>query len=251
MQIALQDKKDEIVFDHVTFGYSEERTILEDVSLRIRTGDTFVIVGQCGYGKSTMLKLCCGLLKPQKGTIMLRNRDTGRMLHDELMQMRLDMGYVFQNSALISNLPVSANIALPLRYHTHYTLEKINAIVKSRIQLLQLEGYENAMPASLSMGVMKRAAVARALALMPGLMFYDEPTSGLDPVNTSSINDIIRSFHTGFGITSVIVTHDMKSAFTIATTIAVVAEKRVIFSGTPEELKTTDNPYIKKFFDFS
>ena len=250
MQLFLQDKTDEIAFDHVTFGYTKT-IILKDVSFRIKTGETFVLVGQCGFGKSTMLKLCCGLLRPIEGTVMLRGRDTLRVAREELMKMRLDIGYVFQNSALISNQSVFNNVALPLRYHTDYTPEKINDIVKSRLEMLQLHGYDNAMPSSLSMGVMKRAAVARALALMPSLMLYDEPTSGLDPLNAATINEIVQTLHSGFGVTSVIVTHDIKSALSIATTIAIVAEKTIIFTGTPEEVQKSEDPYIKRFFDFS
>jgi phospholipid/cholesterol/gamma-HCH transport system ATP-binding protein len=247
MQVLSQDKKDEIVFENVHFAYGDN-LILQDVSFRVKTGDTFVIVGQCGFGKSTILKLCCGLLLPQKGSVYLRERPTSRMIHDELMKMRLDIGYVFQNSALISNLSVYSNISLPLQYHTGYTPEEIHKIVLSRIELLNLKGYENAMPFSLSMGVMKRAAIARALALMPGLMFYDEPTSALDPLNALLLNKIIESLHTGFGITSLVVTHDVEAALELATSIALVAEKTVVFVGTPNELKQSDNPYVKEFF---
>jgi phospholipid/cholesterol/gamma-HCH transport system ATP-binding protein len=250
MQLHLQDKGAEIAFDHVTFSYGDN-LILRDVSFSIKTGETFVIVGQCGFGKSTLLKLCCGLLKPREGTVLLRGRDTSRLSRDELMKMRLDMGYVFQNSALITNMNVFDNIALPLRYHTAYPPDKVNSVVRSRLELLQIFGYDNTMPSSLSMGVMKRVAVARALALMPSLMLYDEPTSGLDPLNAATINDIIQTLHSGFSVTSVIVTHDIKSALSIATTIAIVAEKTVILTGTPEEVQKTDDAYIRKFFDFA
>ncbi|MBL8028371.1 MAG: ATP-binding cassette domain-containing protein, partial [Fibrobacteres bacterium] len=201
MQVSTQHKKEEIIFDNVSFHYVEDRPILENVSFTIRSGETFVIVGQCGFGKSTLLKLCCGLLKPCSGSVILRGRDTKLVSHEELHKMRLDIGYVFQNSALISNMPVGANIALPLRYHTDFSPAKIASVVKSRLELLELTGIEMAMPSSLSMGLMKRAAVARALALMPSLMLYDEPTSGLDPLNAASINGIISTLHKGFGVT--------------------------------------------------
>lgn len=251
MQLSRQARANEIVLEKVSFAYGNN-VILKDVSLTIRSGETFVIVGQSGFGKSTLLKLCCGLLKPDEGRVLLRDRDTCLMSHDELMKVRLNIGYVFQNSALISNMNVFGNVALPLRYHTHYPPEKVQAIVRSRLDLLQLESkYDNAMPSSLSMGVMKRAAIARALALMPSLMLYDEPTSGLDPLNAATINEIIRTLGTGFGVTSLIVTHDIKSALGIATTVALVSEKTVVFSGTPAEFQNSKDEYIRRFINFS
>lgn len=247
MQILSQARGEEIVFDRVCFAYGD-RKILEDVSFKVKTGETFVIVGECGFGKSTMLKLCCALLRPQKGSIMLRGRDTGRLLKEELMKIRQNIGYVFQNSALISNMNVFSNIALPLIYHTDYSPEQIRTIVNSRIELLNLKGYEKSMPAALSMGVMKRAGVARALALMPSVMFYDEPTSALDPLNAGILNDIIKSLHRGFGVTSVVVTHDVKAALDLGTTVAIIANHRIIFCGTPEELKKSGDSYIQQFF---
>ncbi len=247
MQVLTHSKKEEIIFEDVSFSYSEEKQVLKNVSFTIRSGETFVIVGQCGFGKSTMLKLCCGLLKPDTGRVILRGRDTRLVSNEELHRLRLDIGYVFQNSALISNLSVTANVALPLRYHTDYSADKISTIVKSRLKLLELDGIESAMPSSLSMGLMKRAAVARALALMPSLMLYDEPTSGLDPLNSASINGIISTLHKGFGVTSVIVSHDIKSTISIASQIALVANKTVAFTGTPNDFISSNNEIVRSF----
>jgi phospholipid/cholesterol/gamma-HCH transport system ATP-binding protein len=249
MQILSQAKSDEIVFDKVSFAFGD-RKILEEVSFTVRTGETFVLVGECGFGKSTLLKLCCALLRPQAGTVLLKGRDTCRVPQEELMKIRLDIGYIFQSSALISNMTVFANIALPLLYHTNYPLETIHTIVNSRIELLNLKGYENAMPASLSMGVMKRAGVARALALMPNLMLYDEPTSALDPLNAEIMNGMIKSLHSGFGVTSVVVTHDVKAALGLGTRVAIIAHHNIIFCGTPEELRQSQDKYIQTFFRF-
>ncbi|OGJ85494.1 MAG: hypothetical protein A2268_03160 [Candidatus Raymondbacteria bacterium RifOxyA12_full_50_37] len=248
MQIYYQDKKEEIRFENVSFSYGNN-LILKNVSFSVSSGETVAIVGQCGFGKSTMLKLCCGLLQPNAGSVYIKGRNIALMLREDLLRARLDIGYVFQNSALISNMNVFLNIALPLRYHTAFPEEKITKIVRSRIGLLKLEGYEKAMPASLSMGVMKRSAVARSLALMPGIMLYDEPTSGLDPLNAAMLIDIVRVLHGSFGVTSVIVTHDIKTALDIASRILVVAQKTLVFSGTPAELRGTSDPYIKKFMD--
>jgi len=247
MQILSQAEGEEIVFDKVSFAYGD-RKILEDVSFTVRTGETFVIVGECGFGKSTVLKLCCALLKPQAGAVFLKGRDTLRIPQEELMKVRLDIGYVFQNSALISNMSVSANIALPLLYHTNYPMDTVRAIVDSRIELLNLRGYENAMPASLSMGIMKRAGVARALALMPSLMLYDEPTSALDPLNAGILNGIIRNLHGGFGVTSLVVTHDVKAALDLGSRVAIIADHRIIFCGAPEELRRSKDKYVQTFF---
>jgi phospholipid/cholesterol/gamma-HCH transport system ATP-binding protein len=231
----------------MSFAYGDN-VILKDVTFAVHTGDTFVIVGECGFGKSTILKLCCGLLRPRQGSVFIRGQDTRRAPHEALMELRLDMGYVFQGSALISNMSVYNNISLPLQYHTRSSKAEIDRTVRNRIELLNLKGYEHAMPASLSTGVMKRAAVARALALMPSLMLYDEPTSALDPLNAALLNDIIRTLHSGFGMTSVIVTHDMDAALELGTRIVLIADKTIVFSGTPDECRNTDSPYLQRFF---
>jgi phospholipid/cholesterol/gamma-HCH transport system ATP-binding protein len=182
-----------------------------------------------------------------EGQVLHQGRDLAGLDRAEILRLRQQVGFVFQNSALISNMTVWDNIALPLQYHRLYPPDKIKRVVQTNIDLVGLQGFESYLPANLSMGSQKRAALARALVTYPAIVFYDEPTSGLDPMNAQAVTEVIRSLQTGFGITSMVVTHDIASAFRLATKIGIVRDHKIYFTGTVEEIRNSADPYIRRF----
>ncbi len=221
--------------------------MLSDLSFTVRTGEIFTIVAQCGQGKTTLLKLCCGLLKPQTGKVLVKGRDTGALRHEELRSLRMDMGYVFQHAALISNQTIFNNVALPLEYHRMQNHAKIQKIVHEQLKLTGVEKHADLRPSALPMDVRKRAAIARAMVMNPTIILYDEPTLGLDPINARAVKDIIRCMQKGFGVTSVIVTSDIHVLLEITTKVAVLNHGRFLFNGPPDQLKNSDDPFLREF----
>ncbi len=239
-----------IDLENIWFSYSQDvAPVLHNVNLSITEGEIFVIAGQCGCGKSTLAKIIVGLLEPQSGKVMIDGRDVNSLSPTDLFDLRSEIGFIFQNSALISNMSVFNNIALPVRYHLNKGKEEIDFIVSQIITKAGLSAYQNRLPAELSIGQRKRAAVARALILNPKLMIYDEPTAGLDPINALGITDIIKDRYHEYETTSVIITHDMPFAFSIAKRIALMYRGKIIFTGTKEELLKSDNPFVKVFLE--
>lgn len=192
-----------------TFG---SRQILKDVSLTVKDGETMVILGASGSGKSTLLKLIIGLLTPTSGEVLVDGKDMGRLSEEELNKARRNMGFVFQYSALFDSMNVKENVAFGLRMHTKLPEEEIDRIVKEKLHLVGLDGIENLMPSSLSGGMKKRVSLARAIALEPKIILYDEPTAGLDPIRSTDISLLIKHTQKALHATSVVVTHDLKSA---------------------------------------
>lgn len=192
-----------------TFG---SRQILKDVSLTVKDGETMVILGASGSGKSTLLKLIIGLLTPTSGEVLVDGKDMGRLNEEELNKARRNMGFVFQYSALFDSMNVKENVAFGLRMHTKLPEEEIDRIVKEKLHLVGLDGIENLMPSSLSGGMKKRVSLARAIALEPKIILYDEPTAGLDPIRSTDISLLIKHTQKALHATSVVVTHDLKSA---------------------------------------
>jgi phospholipid/cholesterol/gamma-HCH transport system ATP-binding protein len=223
--------------------------VLRGVNIEVYEGETFVIIGQSGVGKSVFLKLIIGLLKPDQGKIFVQGHEVTAMTERELNKLRIQFGMVFQYAALFDSLNVFENVAFGLMEHTDLDDEHITARVKECLRLVGLEGVEEKMPAELSGGMKKRVAIARAIALNPKIILYDEPTAGLDPVVASSINKLIKELKEKTGATSIVVTHDMKSAYEVGDRITMLYQGQFIEVGTPDEIMNTHNPVVRQFIN--
>lgn len=224
-----------------------DKTVLNDVSFKVRKGETFVIMGGSGCGKTTLLRHMTGSLKPCLGRVLLFGQDITGLCGSALDNIRKKIGMSFQFSALFDSMTVAENISLALREHTRLEKDVIDIMVKMKLELVGLRGFENFMPSELSGGMRKRVALARAIAMDPEIVFYDEPTSGLDPVMAAVINKLIMDFSKKLSITSIVVTHDMKSGLTIADRIAMLYEGKVLEIDTPEKIKESENKIVRQF----
>lgn len=225
------------------------RAIIQNVSFDVFRGETFVIMGCSGSGKSTLLRLINGTLTPDKGSITIRGKNIVGMDPKELDELKRSLGMVFQYSALLDSLTVEDNVALPIREHTRTPENIVRIIVKMKLALVGLSGIERLYPSEISGGMRKRVGFARAIALDPQIVFYDEPTSGLDPVFGGVINRLIRDLSLKLSITSLVVTHDMQSVFSIADRIAMVHEGKLIDLQKPEVIRASENPHVKQFIN--
>ncbi|HML34093.1 ABC transporter ATP-binding protein [Sporomusa sphaeroides] len=223
------------------------KEILKDISLTIEQGEIMVIIGPSGSGKSTLLRLIIGLLQPTAGEVWVNGREISHMNEDELNKIRLEMGMVFQYSALFDSMSVGENVAFGLRQHTAMPAEEIARTVRRKLRMVGLRGQENAMPNELSGGMKKRVSLARAIAINPHIVLYDEPTAGLDPIMSNTIDRLIVSTRRMIDATSVVVTHDMASAFSIADRIAMIYGGSIVEIGTPAMIKQSENPIVAKF----
>ena len=227
------------------------RTVLNGISFTVNKGDTLIIMGSSGCGKSTVLRHIIGSLKPTSGSIKVFGKETTDLSDREFDELRLRFGMNFQFGALLQSLTVGENVALPLIENSHVDLEIVDLVVKMKLELVGLTGFENLKPAELSGGMRKRVGLARAVALDPELLFSDEPTSGLDPIMTAVIDQLTLDLTRKLDMTAVVVTHDMTSAFRIGTKMIVLgAGKRmgtVIASGTPEEISIHPDPEVQQF----
>lgn len=221
--------------------------VLDGVNLEIETGKTTVIIGKSGCGKTVLLKHICALLVPDEGKVYVDNIDVGEAKSAELQGLRKKIGVVFQGSALLDSLTVAENISLGLREHTKLSKQEIDKIVKEKLEIVELEGVENKKPAELSGGMKKRVAIARALAMEPRYILYDEPTTALDPITAMRINKLILNLSKKVKVTAVAVTHDMKSAYMIADRMGMLTDGKIIFEGTPEQIKNCQIPEIRRF----
>ncbi len=228
-----------------------ERLVLKDVSLDVMPGETMVILGGSGCGKSTFLRCLLGLHKPTSGEILLDGVEMTGLSAREFEEFRLKFGALFQSSALFSSMSVADNIALPLREHTELKESVIDIMVKMKLEMVGLTGSGALMPAQLSGGMKKRAALARAMAMDPEILFFDEPSAGLDPRVSADIDSLILKLKSAFGITMVVVTHELKSTFTIADRITMFDEGKALFSGTPDEIRACDSGPVRKFLEGS
>ncbi len=236
-----------IELEHVSLAF--EQPVLEDVSLEIDPGETIVIVGESGTGKSTILKLILRLLVPDTGRVLIEGRDIVTLTFDEALVVRQQMGMVFQGAALFDSMSVFENVAYPLREHTSMTEDEIEARVREKLEFVDLDPDHvmKLLPSELSGGMKKRVGIARGMANNPEIMLYDEPTSGLDPLTTGTITRLIMKLQRELDVTSVVVSHDIRSAFRMASYIAVLAERRIVFFGTPEEMAASEDRYIQDF----
>jgi phospholipid/cholesterol/gamma-HCH transport system ATP-binding protein len=226
-----------------------DRKVIEDVSFDIVCGETFVIMGCSGSGKSTLLRHMTGAIRPTSGSIWIKGKDIAKISHEELDEVRKCFGMSFQYSALLDSLTVEENIALPLREHTKLADEIIDIIIKMKLSLVGLRGFETYYPSEISGGMRKRVGLARAIALDPDIVFYDEPTSGLDPVMGGVTDQLIKDLSAKLMITSIVVTHDLRSAFKIADHIAMIHKGKLIEVGTVEEIQNSKNPFVQQFIN--
>lgn len=229
---------------HKAFG---DRHVLNGTTLDIYKGETFVIMGGSGCGKSTLLRHLIGTLKPDIGKVSLLGKELATLDEDGMDEVRKRIGMCFQSSALFDSMTVGENIALPLKEHTKLDENVINIVIKMKLELVGLRGFEDLLPSQLSGGMRKRVGLARAIVMDPQVVFYDEPSAGLDPIVAAVIDKLMLDLSKKLSITSVVVTHDMKSVFRIADRIAMLHEGKVLQVGTKEEIKNSDNPLIRQF----
>ncbi len=229
---------------HLAFGAEK---ILRGVSLKVCAGERVVVMGKSGGGKSTLLRLILGILHPQSGCVKFRGLEVTKMGRWRLNRIRRRIGMVYQYSALISSLNVRDNLALPLEELTDMTREEIDAVVDEKLEMVRMKEVREKMPDELSGGMRKRIGLARALMLDPELILYDEPSAGLDPVTSAVIDELIISLSEKIKATSVIVTHEMDSAFKIATRMAMLYNGKIIADGSPEEFRHSQDPVVSQF----
>lgn len=227
------------------------KQVLDGVDLEIPTGCTMVVMGQSGTGKSVLLKHIIGLMRPDEGGIEVDGTELTSLRERDLDEVRKRFGMLFQGSALFDSLSVGENVALPMREHTAMREPEIRARVAERLEWVGLPGIEEMKPASLSGGMRKRVGLARAIAIDPAYILYDEPTTGLDPIMSDVINRLIRSLQQRIGVTSIVVTHDLHSAFSVGDRMAMLHEGRVVFTGSAEETRTTSDARVRQFIEGS
>jgi len=224
-----------------------DHKVLDGVTLTIKAGETVVVIGRSGCGKSVLLKHIIGLMKPDAGTIVVDGQEVPKLTGRMLNQLRLRCGMLFQSAALFDSMTVFENVAFPLREHTTITTEAIAQRVHECLQLVGLQEVDDLHPSELSGGMRKRVGLARALAISPEIILYDEPTTGIDPIMSDIVNDLIITLRDRLKVTSVVVTHDMRSAYKVADRIAMLYNGRIIAVGTPEEIRSSKNSYVQQF----
>ncbi|GAB4360255.1 MAG: ATP-binding cassette domain-containing protein [Gammaproteobacteria bacterium] len=222
-----------------------ERQVLRDVSFQVRRGEIMVIMGGSGSGKSTLLRHLLGLQRPTSGSICLLGRDITTLRGREMDALRREMGVAFQGGALFGSMTVGENICLPLYEHTRLDRKTMEIMTRMKLEIVNLSGFENLLPAELSGGMVKRAALARAVIMDPKMLFFDEPSAGLDPVAAAELDELILKLRSALNITIVVVTHDLDSAFKIADRITVLDQGEILMTGTVEAVRGSDNERIR------
>lgn len=238
------DKMVEI--ENLTFKRGE-RVIYDNISLRIEKGKTTAVMGPSGIGKTTLLKLIGGQLRPDDGDIRFKGESIPQMTRSRLFNVRREMSMLFQSGALFTDMTVFDNIAFPLREHTDLSPELIRIMVLMKLQAVGLRGAADLMPSELSGGMARRAALARSIALDPELIMYDEPFAGQDPISMGVLVKLIKELNDALNLTSIVVTHDVTEVMTIADYVYILAEKRIIGEGTPEQIRNSESPLVKQF----
>ncbi len=234
----------ELIDVHKSFGVHR---VLTGLNLSIEEGKTTVIIGRSGGGKSVLLKHIIGLIKPDRGQVLVDGVDMTRLNDRELNEIRKKFGMLFQEAALFDSMTVGENVAFPLREHARLKEKEIREVVSDRLRAVGLSGVEEKMPSELSGGMRKRVGLARAIALRPQIVLFDEPTTGLDPVMTEAINHLIMDTQESFHLTCVVISHDLQSIFRIGHKIAMLYEGVVIAQGTPDEIRASRDPVIEQF----
>lgn len=226
-----------------------DREVLHGISFDVHRNETMVILGGSGSGKSTLLRTMVGLEQPSGGEIWLKGKDVCRMSENERDEIRRRIGMSFQGGALFGSMSVGENVALPLREHTELEESTIEIILRMKLEQVGLAGFENYMPAELSGGMKKRAAVARALAMDPEILFFDEPSAGLDPIIAAGIDNLIVKLKKAFRMTIVVVTHELASAFLIADRMVLIDKGNIVTIGSKEEMRSSMHPRVRQFLD--
>jgi phospholipid/cholesterol/gamma-HCH transport system ATP-binding protein len=239
-----------IVFEHVYKAFGP-KVIYSGLEFAVHRGETVTILGPSGSGKSVLLKMLVGLLTADKGTIVFDGGDVTKMSERELYEVRRRIAYLFQGAALFDSLSVGENVAYGLREQRWASMSdvEIRQRVAEALASVGLPGIEEMRPSDLSGGMKKRVGLARTLALQPEVLLYDEPTTGLDPINTARINNLIRAIKRDHGLTSIVVTHDMGTAFSVSDRIVMIGKGRLVMQGTPDDFRRTENPYVRDFID--
>jgi phospholipid/cholesterol/gamma-HCH transport system ATP-binding protein len=236
----------ELVQVYKSFGQKE---VLRGLDLTVLRGETLAVIGQSGVGKSVILKLIMGLLKPDRGVVLVDGEDINGAGEESLYRIRKKFGFLFQGAALLDSLTVGENVGLGLAEHSSASRDEIRRIVSIKLGMVGLKGVEDHLPADLSGGMKKRAGLARAIAMDPEIILYDEPTTGLDPITSDSINKLIIDLKNRLAITSVVVTHDMSCVRKVANRVAMIHDGRIVYIGTISDLDTTDNPVVRQFVE--
>lgn len=225
----------------------DKKKVLNGVNLEIKKGESVVIIGRSGCGKSILLKLIIGIMKADKGQVLIDGKDISSLNERDLNNFRRKFGMLFQGAALFDSLDVGENVSFGLNEQKKYPKDFIDKIVAEKLKLVGLPGVEKLSPSELSGGMRKRVGLARAIAANPEIVLYDEPTTGLDPIMADAIDSLISDLNRSLNVTSVTVTHDMRSAYKIADRIAMLYEGKFIFYGTPDEIRGTNDPVIRQF----
>ena len=233
----------------VTQTFDGKRKVLSDVSFQVKHGEILIIMGGSGCGKSTLLKVLIGLLKPTAGEVLIDGTEITKLNDRELSSVRKRFGMLFQYSALFNSLTIGENVALPILESSDVSPNIAELMARMKLEMVGMNGFEHLKPAEISGGMRKRVGMARGLALDPDLLFCDEPTSGLDPVTTATIDKLTLDLTRKLGISAVVVTHDMTSAFRIGTQMIYLSDGKVLVSGTPEEVKNNPNPNLQQFIN--
>ena len=234
----------EIIDLHKSFG---SHWVLGGVNLKVETGETMVIIGRSGCGKSVLLKHIMGIMQPDSGKILIDGVNVFGVGKDEINHFRMQIGMLFQGAALFDSLAVRENVGFSLYEHTHLSSDEIDRRVKEKLRLVGLSGIEDLMPSELSGGMKKRVGLARAICTEPKIVLYDEPTTGLDPIMADAINDLILRMQKRLRITSIVVTHDMTSAYKVGTRIAMLYNGKIVGMGAPDEIRNSTDPLIRQF----
>ncbi len=221
--------------------------VLDKLTLSVNKGETLVIIGRSGCGKSVFLKHLMGIVKPDSGEILIDGVDVSALSAKQLNELRLRFGMLFQGSALFDSMTIGENVGFSLIEHTNMSQAAINERAEESLDLVGLKGISALKPSELSGGMKKRAALARAICMRPEILLYDEPTTGLDPIMADAINDLIIEMHDKLNVTSIVVTHDMTSAYKIATRIAMMYLGKIIQIGSPEEIRNSKDPVVQQF----
>ncbi len=226
-----------------------DREILHGISFDVKRAETLVILGGSGSGKSTLLRALVGLEKPTSGEIWIKSKNIAALSESELDEIRKKIGMSFQGGALFNSMTVGENVALPLREHTKLEDSTIQIMLRLKLEQVGLEGFEYYMPSQLSGGMKKRAAVARALAMDPEILFFDEPSAGLDPIIAAGIDQLIVELKQAFRMTIIVVTHELASAYLIADRMVLIDKGNIVAIGTPDEMRASTQPRVRQFFD--
>jgi phospholipid/cholesterol/gamma-HCH transport system ATP-binding protein len=232
---------------HEVYKSFGDNPVLKGIDLEAQRGQITVIIGASGSGKSVLMKHIIGLLRPDRGQVLVEGEDITDLSARDLLRVRAKFGMVFQGSALFDSMTVGENVAFPLREHQHLHEHEIRALVAAKLKLVDLEGIEHLYPSELSGGMRKRVGLARAIVRDPRILLYDEPTTGLDPITSNSVDEMIMNTRARLGITSVVISHDIASTFRIADHVAMIYDGMIVDQGPPKKVRESQHPYVQKF----